>query len=431
MSGFGSSIGLLKDREFAALAGTAFARSQAYSTILIALALYADAFGTTGFIEGLFGTAFAIVQLVIVLPLGRKVDTGNAKLFLLAGFLINVAVFVGFILVQNSVHVILVRMLQGFGASVLWITGSTIVGEISPEGQRGRWLGSYNQFASFSSLAGDIVGGYLLYAHGFTTTYVVLSGVTLGAFVLVYYFLRSNPGGRKDPAEASSVETFRDLLALPMLRALVVFRFTFSVGKMAVIIFLPIFARTSFGISAFAIGWIMAGGKLTKALSQGFVGDLTDRIGQRHYFVVAGALLYGVGTALIPLATYFEGRMEPYSIGFVGNSMTLGGAFFALFGAYIVLGFADSLRLPASMALFVEEGETYDSVASSMSLRSIAWKVGQVTGPVLVGTTMDFISTEAGFLLAAGFIVFATGGFAIMASRARARGVPGDVVPGD
>lgn len=38
----GGSLGLFRNREFLALASTAFARSQAYSTILIALALYAD-----------------------------------------------------------------------------------------------------------------------------------------------------------------------------------------------------------------------------------------------------------------------------------------------------------------------------------------------------------------------------------------------------
>jgi len=174
------SIGLLRDREFAALAGTAFARSQAYSTILIALALYADLFGTSGFVEGLFGTAFALVQLLVVLPLGRAVDTGNAKRYLLAGFLINVGVFVGFALVDSAVHVVLVRTLQGLGASILWITGTTVVGDISPDAQQGRWLGSYNQFASLSSLAGDLLGGYLLYAYGFTATYAVLSLITLG-----------------------------------------------------------------------------------------------------------------------------------------------------------------------------------------------------------------------------------------------------------
>jgi len=427
-----NSIGLLKDREFAALAGTAFARSQAYSTILIALALYADLFGTTGFVEGLFGTAFALVQLLVVLPLGRAVDTGNAKRYLLAGFLINVGVFVGFIQVSTAVHVVLVRMLQGLGASILWITGATVVGDISPDDQQGRWLGSYNQFASLSSLAGDLLGGYLLYVYGFTATYAVLSLITLGAFLLVVRFLRQDPGGQKDPDEATGVETFRSLLTLPMLRALVGFRFVFSFGKMAVIIFLPIYARTSFGLSAFAIGWIMAGGKLTKALTQGFVGNLTDRFGREHYFVAAGAFLYALGTATIPLAAYFEGRIRPVDVSLVGDTQRLGGAFAALFGAYSLLGIGDSIRLPASMSLFVDEGDQYDSVASAMSLRSLSWKTGQVAGPVLIGTTMDFVSTEAGFVLAAGFLGLATAVFVLTARRAHAeRGPVPNGVPDD
>ena len=415
-----SSLSLLRNREFAALAGTAFARSQAYSTILIALALYADIFQTSGFVEGLFGTGFALVQLLIVLPLGRKVDTGNAKHYLLAGFLVNVVVFVGFLFVDSAVHVILIRMLQGLGASLLWITGATVVGEISPDDQQGLWLGSYNQFASFSSLFGDLVGGYLLFAYGFTVPYLVLTAITLGAFALVFVFLRDNPGGRTDAADAGGIETFRSLLSLPMLRSLVGFRFAFSVGKMAVIIFLPIYARTSFGISAFAIGWIMAGGKLTKTVTQGIVGSLTDRWGQEHYFVAAGALLYGLGTAAIPLASYFEGRLSPVEVAVLGDTQVLGGAFFALFFAYSLLGVADSIRLPASMSLFVDEGTKYDSIASAMSLRSLSWKVGQVAGPVMVGTTMDVVSTEAGFVLAAGFIAVATTAFVVTARRADA-----------
>ncbi|MFT4964916.1 MAG: DHA1 family multidrug resistance protein-like MFS transporter, partial [Halobacteriales archaeon] len=81
----GGSLRLFRDREFLALASTAFARAQAYSTILIALALYADMFDTTGTVEGLFGTAFAAVQLVIVLPMGRWIDLNNSKRFLLIG----------------------------------------------------------------------------------------------------------------------------------------------------------------------------------------------------------------------------------------------------------------------------------------------------------------------------------------------------------
>ena len=432
MARFGNSVALLGDREFAALAGTAFARSQAYSTVLIALGLYAEAFGTTGFIEGLFGTAFAAVQLLIVLPLGRKVDTGNAKRWLLVGLAVNVVVFLAFMLVESAVHVVLVRILQGLGASILWITGSTVVGTIAPDGENGRWLGSYNQVAAFSSLAGDAVGGYLLYTEGFRFTYVVLTGVTIVAFVLVLAFLRDDPGGGAERDAGGGIATLRALLDLPMIRALVLFRLAFSVGKMAVIIFLPIVAITEFDINAFAVSWILAGGKLMKAITQGYVGDLTDRIGRKQYFVVAGALLYGLGTALIPVSYYVEGAIRPLRFQALGETQVLGGAFFALFAAYMVLGIADSLRLPASMSLFVEEGERYDSVASSMSLRSISWKVGQVAGPLGVGLIIDHVSTAAAFYTASGFIVLASVVFWVVFSRAAAREAAAmDVSAGD
>lgn len=411
----GNSVALLRDREFLSLAGTAFARSQAYSTIIIALALYADAFNTTGFIEGLWGTAFALVQLFIVLPLGRKVDTGNAKHWLLSGLVINVFVFVGYMFVSSSVDVIFVRMLQGIGASILWITGSTVVGEISPADESGRWLGSYNQVAAFSSLAGDVVGGYLLSVYDplqSRVVYAILAVVTMVAFVLVYTSLRDNPGGGVDSEAAESgTKALRNLFDLPMLRALVLFRLAFSVGKMAVIIFLPILARREFGINAFAIGWILAGGKLTKSLLQGYVGDLTDRVGNRAQFVAVGALLYGLGIALIPLSIPAESYFGTFHLELLGEGQLLGGGFLVLFGAYGVLGIADSIRLPASMALFVEEGEKYDSVASAMSLRSISWKIGQTAGPLGVGLIKDYVGTVEAFLTASVFVIFATGLF--------------------
>ncbi|PSQ40389.1 MFS transporter [Halobacteriales archaeon SW_12_71_31] len=409
----GASLGLLRDREFLALAGTAFARSQAYSTILIALALYADLFQTSGTVEGLFGTAFALAQLVIVLPLGRFIDIGNSKRYLLAGLLLNIVVFVGFSLVGGVVDVLVVRVLQGVGASLLWLTGSAVVGEISPDDSRGLWLGSYNQVGAVSSLAGDVFGGLLLYVYGFQVTYAVLVAVTAGATVMVFLYLRDNPGGQADPEESPGLETLRDLLGRTAVRALVVFRLAFSVGKMAVIIFLPIYARTRFGINPLAIGGILAGGKLTKSLLQGYVGDVTDTRG-RFPFILGGAALYALGTALIPLAEFAGAVFPSVTVGAFGTSEVLPPAFFALFSAYAVLGVADSLRLPASMALFVEEGEHFDAVAGSMSLRSIAWKVGQVSGPVAVGAIWDATNVFGAFWTAAGFLLVASGVFAVL-----------------
>lgn len=416
-SSSGGSLSLFRNREFLALAGAAFARSQAYSTVLIALALYADLFQTTGFVEGLFGTAFALAQVVVVLPLGRFIDLGNSKRYLLAGLVLNVCVFVGFSLVGSVEHVIAIRVVQGLGASLLWLTGTAVVGEISPEDSRGLWLGTFNQVGALSSLAGDIFGGLLLFLYGFQVTYAVLIVVTTLAAIAVHLYLRDDPGDATDGAESGGLSTLRQLLDRGAIRALVTFRLAFSVGKMAVIIFLPIYARTGFGINPLAIGAIMAGGKLTKSLTQGWIGGLTDRVGRAHHFVLAGALTYAVGTALVPLAGYVDGIFPGIAVRSFGHSMTLPPAFFALFGAYAVLGVADSLRLPASMALFVGEGERVGAVASSLSLRSISWKVGQLTGPVLVGAIWDATSVGVAFLTAAGFVLVSAVVFAGMYAR--------------
>ena len=247
----------------------------------------------------------------------------------------------------------------------------------------------------------------------FTPVSVLQAAVTLAAFGLLYVFLRDDPGGRKDPDSSGGFETIRDLLEQPVVRALVCFRAAFSVGKNSVQLFLPIYARTAFGVSPLAIGVMLAGGKLTKALLQGRVGELTDRFGpeNRWRFIVAGALCYALGTAAIPLAGPANDLLSPFVVSGFGRSFTVTGAVAAMFAAYGIIGVADSLRLPASMALFIGAGEGTDSVASSMSVRSIAWKVGQVAGPLLVGAVIDLVSTQAAFLTAAGFILVATFGF--------------------
>jgi len=425
----GGSLSLFRDREFLALAGTAFARAQAYSTIAIALALYADIFATSGTVEGLFGTAFAAIQLLIVLPLGRAIDTGNAKRYLLAGLVLNVAVFVGFAFVDSVAHVVLMRVFQGLGTSLLWITGSTVVGEISPEESRGQWLGTYNQVGAFSSLAGDLVGGVLLATSGFVLTYSVLAGVTVLACVGVLLSLRDNPGGQADPEDSTGVETLRLLLGRTAIRALVVFRLVFSFGKMAVVLFLPIYARTAFGMSPILVGGILAGGKLTKSLTQGFVGSYTDRVGREQYFVFVGALLYGVGAATIPFAEHAAGLFAPVTVRAAGLATTLPPAFFPLFGAFAVCGLADSIRLPASMSLFVAEGEHFDAVAGSLSLRSLAWKVGQVAGPVSVGALWDATDVFTAFFTVGAFIAVAAVAFlSLYRLEPAPEGVP---TPGD
>ena len=408
-----SPLRLFSNPEFFALASARFAGGFAFATIIIALALYADLFEASGFITGMFGTAYALVRLILALPIGRYVDIGNSKRFLLAGLVMNVVMLVGYTFVASAEHVIALRVLQGVGSALLLIAATTVVGEISPDDERGRWIGTFNQTFSLSSFAGDIAGGTLLTVFGFGPTYGVLIAVTLVALVLVFVFVRDDPGSTADPDELPGLESFRRLLGRNAIQALLTFRFAFSFGKMAVVIFLPVYARTQFGMEAILIGGILAGGKLTKAGIQGYIGSLSDRVGHLEWFIVTGAAFYALGTALIPFAATLSG-LPSVSFSLLGSRVTLVAPFFFLFACYLLLGIGDVFRIPTSMALFVNEGEHYDAVAGSLSLRSVSWQVGSMLGPLIVGTLFDYTNFFVGFWVASGFVIVSAGVFFVL-----------------
>ncbi|MFB6173786.1 MAG: MFS transporter [Halobacteriales archaeon] len=422
-------LSLFREPEFVALASARFVRGMSFATIIIALALYADRYAASGVVAGLFGTVYALVRLVLVLPLGRAIDLGDEKRYLLGGLAANVLILVGYSAVGAIEHVVVLRALQGGGSALLIVTTTTVVGQIAPDEDRGLWIGTSGQVKSVSGLAGDMGGGALLFAYGFGTTYAVLIGLTVVSALLVVLFVRADPGASAGSEERTGIETYRRLLSRAAIRALVAFRFAFSFGKMAVLIFLPIFARTEFGMSSVAIGGILAGGRVTKALAQGHVGSASDRLGTESWFVLGGALLYALGTGLIPLAPVAAGAAEPATVAAFGHSVSVGPAWGWLFGCYVILGMADSLRIPTSVSMFVAEGERFDAVAGSVSLRSVSWQFGAIVGPVAVGTTRDAVGYGAGFGLAAAVVLVAGGIFAALyaaGSGERAVATPDD-----
>jgi MFS family permease len=409
-----SSLALFGDPEFAALASARFVRGMSFATIIIALALYADKYAATGVVAGLFGTVYALVRLVFVLPVGRAIDLGDGKRYLLAGLVANAAILFGYMQVGAIEHVVALRALQGGGSALLIVGTTTVIGEVAPENDRGHWIGVSGQVKSAASLLGDMVGGAMLYAYGFRTTYTVLIGITAVSVVFVFLFVRWDPGERSDADERTGLETYRQLLARGGIRALVVFRFAFSFGKMAVIIFLPIFARTEFGMTSFAIGGIIAGGRVTKALTQGYVGALGDRTGNLSRYVLGGAFVYALGTAAVPFALNAGDVLEPIALSALSRTIAIHPAWLWLFGCYVILGIGDSLRIPSSFSMFVDEGEEYNAVAGSISLRSVSWQVGAVTGPFTVGAVLDYSSFYAAFWLAAALVVVSGIVFALL-----------------
>lgn len=401
-----SQLDLFREPGFSALAVMNFVRGMAFATIIVALALYADLFDASGFIAGLFGTAYAFVRLVLVVPVGRWIDVRNAKRLLVIGLLLQVVALAGYVFVESALQLVGLRAFQGISSITVYLAGTAIVGSLGPERERGLWVGTYQNVTAFSKLSGDLLGAALLFFVGFEPTwavFAVLSTLSVG-YVISYLPAKPVPS---DDGSSSTVGKLRRLLKRRAIMALVMFRFSFSFCKEAVLIFLPVFARLEFGMSALLIGGILAGGRFTKSVSQGYIGQIGDRVGRLHWFILAGIGLYAVGTAMIPLAVRADELIDPVALTIAGREETVPGAFFYLFFCYVILGIADSLRIPTSVTMFIREGEYQNAVGSSISLRSVSWQIGATIGPVAVGVMTDVLSYTAAFWAAAALAICA------------------------
>jgi MFS family permease len=81
--------------------------------------------------------------------------------------------------------------------------------------------------------------------------------------------------------------------------------------------------------------------------------------------------------------------------------VTLATAFLPLVALNALLGFADSIREPASMALFADEGKG-TGVAYNFGVRDLVWRPGSVLAPLAGGWLTSNPGTEWVFFLCAG-----------------------------
>jgi MFS family permease len=137
--------------------------------------------------------------------------------------------------------------------------------------------------------------------------------------------------------------------------------------------------------TALAVSLLITAEKATDMLCQPYTGRLSDRAG-RSLFVFVGGGAYGLVALAVPFTPAIGGFVgAPETFPLVG---TLSAAFLPLLTCNALLGVADSLREPASMALFADEGTEDGSVASSFGIRELVWRPGSVLAPMLRGALM-------------------------------------------
>jgi MFS family permease len=175
----------------------------------------------------------------------------------------------------------------------------------------------------------------------------------------------------------------------------------------------PIFAGVSaatggLAYGALAVSLTVVAEKFTNMLSQPTMGRFSDVYG-RASFVAVGGTLYGLIALAVPFSPAVGDALGlPATLPLLGP---LSPAFLPLVGLSGLLGVADSLREPASMALFADEGTDTGGVASSFGVRDLLWRPGSIAAPLLGGWLMTEIGMEWVFYVGGAFALTGVAAF--------------------
>ena len=206
--------------------------------------------------------------------IGRLSDRSGRKLFLCIGLLIYSIISLGYIWASTVSQLTLVRLIQGAAAGMIIPIAQAYVGDISPEGEEGTWMGYFNA-AFFTGFGfGPLLGGVLTDHFGMTVAFSTMGGLNLLAFLIAVLFL---PEIKQREMAASPHASFRDIGTSSIIKGLVSFRLAFALGRGAFVAFLPILAGIYLGLPPSLIGIILTVNILVMSLFQIYGGTIADR----------------------------------------------------------------------------------------------------------------------------------------------------------
>ena len=362
----------MNKKAFAVLVGSMFISMLGMGIVSPFLPIYANTLGATSLQVGLVQAAFNITGIGTLLFVGRLSDRFGRKSFLSGGLSILAISSVGLMYSNDIVHLIIWRFVQGLGASAHLPIAQAYLGDITPEGNEGKWMGYFNAVLFAGMGAGPLVGGVITDAFSIKTTFLVMAVLNVVGLIATLIFLKEMP--RK--TATSGHTSYMAPLKSRTMQGVLWYRMTTGIGTASLMAFMPLFAGLRIGLSASLIGILLAA-RSPISILQSYTGRLADKWDRRS-MVIWGGIAASITIALLPAT----------------------GGFWPLLIVYISVTLGQAFAMPAANAYVVHEGRAY-GMGASMTLFMMAMQTGNGIGPIILGKIGDEIGLAAVFYTAA------------------------------
>lgn len=304
-------------------------------------------------------TAYLLASTVVVPISGKLSDIYGRKTF----YTVSIIIFlIGSILSglsQSMTQLIIFRAIQGVGAGAIMSNSFTIIGDLFPPIERGKWQGMLGGVFGLASVVGPIVGGWLTDNASWRWAFFINMPVAAIALGLIVFLLPKIASGIKDKSIdfLGSISLTIGLVTLLLgfvwggnqyawdsiqiiglfLTSIVAFvtfgmierkvkepilplslfkNSIFSVSMLIIflagaamfgaILYIPLFAQIVLGISATNSGTILTPLMLGLIFSSVITGQIISRTGKYKLLTI-------LGLAIVPIALYLLSGMNSHT----------------------------------------------------------------------------------------------------------------------
>ncbi len=345
--------------------------------------IYATDLGATGFDLGLIVAGFSLSRGVLQPFIGGLSDRHGKKRFMVLGLLIYAGIGYTYTLATAVGHLIAIRILHGMGSAMIIPMAMAYIGDMSPEGEEGKYMGMLN-ISLFAGIGGGpVLGGVFLDLWGQNSAFYAMALLSIVSMVLVATLLPKQKSSWIKDNKGSMLTVFRLMLKSSRVMGMLLSRMATMIIMIPSIAFLPILMQKTMGATGIEIGLVVTCRTLVNAVMQIPFGKLADRR-QKHLLILVGSTVISLGILLVPSAPG------------VVTLMIL----------FAMIGVGEAIVWPSLGALATEEGRTYGQ-GSMMGVFNMSMSAGLFVGSMGVGSLMDIFGIAWAFYCV-GLILFAS-----------------------
>ena len=359
----------MEKRVFKVLFLSTFAVMLGVGIIAPLMPIYAKHLGATGIWLGIIFSGFSLSRAIFTPIIGKLSDLRGRKIFISLGLLGYTFFSLSYAWVSLVYELALIRFLHGFTSSMVLPIAMAYIGEISPRGKEGVYMGTFNLSLFLGMGAGPLIGGALTHYFNISAAFYALGGLSALALALVLFFLpESNLPARRNNKSIS----FQKILENKLVKGIVIFRAINALGRGSIMAFLPLFAA-SVGVGSLQVGLLISVNIFLTALLQKPLGRIADKY-NRVGLVIMGSIIGSLALFLIP---------------HTGN-------FVELLETSLIMGLGGAISIPSATALVVGLGRDY-GMGSVIGIFDTAMNLGLTGGPLIAGILMDLINLNSVF----------------------------------